>query len=148
MRTLYGQDEKAVMTASEILNVKIESLHRKELIFIREKLQETPFLFLSKYEVLHQWGKIELRLNMPHAAEGYFKKALLLHKEHVESMRELAVLYTKSERLKEALKLFATIVTIKPDDWEAWYKGGIILQNMNETTKALAWLTMAKKYKV
>lgn len=136
-----------ILSESEILNLDIESLSRKELIAIREQLHENQLLFNASYKVLHQWGIIEKKLNMPHTAEVRFKKALGIHKEHTESMRELGLLYAKSERLSDALKLFATIVTIKPDDWEAWYKGGVILNTMQETQKALAWLKMAKKKK-
>lgn len=136
-----------IFSESEILSLNIESLNRKELMVIRGKLHEHQLLFKGNYKVLHQWGIIEKKLNMPHAAEICFQKALKLHKEHTESMRELGTLYAKSERLNDALRLFASIVTIKPDDWEAWYKGGIILHTMHEKQKALAWLKMAKKMK-
>lgn len=136
-----------MITPSEILDLNIESSNLDTLALIRDELHTNQFLFSTNCGVLYQWGKIEKKLKMPHLAEGRFKKALLLQHEHIESMRELGLLYAESERLNDALILFATIVTIDPQDWEAWHTGGSILHTMQKTYEALEWIKMAKKTK-
>lgn len=134
-----------VITASEILNLDIESLRLDALVSIRNEIYENQLLFSTDYEVIHQWGKIEKKLKMPHAAEVCFKNALLLNKEHIESMRELGFLYAENGKLDDALNLFTAIVTIAPDDWAAWNDGGCILRTIKDVNKAIEWMQMAAK---
>lgn len=134
-----------MMTVSEILDIDIESLNPDALALLRTTIVENQSLFRLECEVFYQWGKIEQKLNMPHSAEVRFKNALFLNQEHTKSMRELGLLYAQSERLHDALRLFAMLVTIDPTDYEAWRDGGTILLSMHEPYKAMEWMKMAKK---
>jgi len=133
------------MTVSEILDLDIDSLNPDALALLRTTIVENQSLFRLECEVFYQWGKIEQKLNMPHSAEEHFKNALLLNEEHTKSMRELGLLYMKSDRLHEALNLFAMIVTIDPTDCEAWRNGGNVLLSMHNSYTAMEWMKMAKK---
>ncbi|GEM_PF-3095177 len=134
-----------MMTVAEILDLNIEASNHDTLVLMRNKILENQSLFCLECEVFYQWGKIEKKLNMHHYAEERFKNALLLNQEHVKSMRELGELYMQSERLHEALKLFAMVVTIEPTDYETWRNGSTILLHMHSPYKAIEWMKMAKK---
>jgi tetratricopeptide (TPR) repeat protein len=134
-----------MMTVGEVLDADIESLSPEALALLRTMILENQSLFYAECEVFYQWGKIEQKLDMPHSAEVRFKKALFLNKEHTKSMRELGLLYKQSERLNDALRLFAMLVTIDPTDREAWRDGGNILLSMHEPHRAMEWMKMAKR---
>ena len=91
-------------------------------------------------EVFVGMGVAQRRLRQK-AAEASLRRALALAPEHAEALRELAALYTESDRPKEAVGLLERAVALEPQRAGSRRALAQALHASGDTPRALALLT-------